>query len=379
MKKQFIQDSFGRVKKILQSQTPHSSWCYKADLEEIFKQALKTLFDDMEVVGEEISFLYGDNKNIDDQTEQTIALFHQWHRRGAFANSFSALAAMGVDALDIEPEEGLLDALLCAAVLADIENDPPYHSNLHFREVFFQTLRLIKTHNSIYTGTSQVFSDDDAAMLLIAAAIHDLGHTGQGNSVEGVHYPAWLEIRSFELAQPYLEGCGLRKSQLHKIRTMLVATDVSPIGSEDSPMWQMKRAYAYHFQPEKKHYKPILSEGLLMLEGDPVLARMAMLLHEADISISAGLSYDVTQYETALLWEEMGRHEARPSDILNFLELVCQRHFYSDAGKRLFGTNIARIHALAQEAVNQGDEILPNADNAAFLDSVNGTQPPTIN
>ncbi len=351
---------------VIESQNPDISWVAKDTLVRVAQEVKETFERDIESLRKDAYFLQDETCCPECRTERAIDMFRGWHNKTSHI-SLLAIVSFAIEMLNIKPDSNLQTALLMSAMLGEIHNKPAYHSNMHFREVTFQALRIIKTHNDIYKGTPKILSDEDMSLLIIAASIHDLGHTGQGNVEDGVHITAKMELHSYTLAEPYLKKCGLDSAQLQKIKTMIIATDSSPVGSEDAPVNQMKCAYKYHNQEGEKLCKPILSEGLLMLEKDANLTLISLFLHEADISISAGLNYDVTCYETTLLWEEMGRSNPCPSDVINFLDKICHGRFLSKAGKICFASNMAQIYTLAEDAVKNGDRPFCAAEHSNFI------------
>jgi len=351
---------------ILKAQSPNSEWVDQSMVLSVMDNILERLPKELKVINEQANFLRDTGESVESQTQKTVSMFRCWHIQSS-SISLLSIVSFAIDILSLELDKSLATALFSASILGEVCNGFAYHNNMHLRKVTFQALRLILTHEEIYQNTSRVLEHENIALLLIAACLHDLGHTGKSNLENGVHVVAKMELYSYMLCEPYLKACGLDRDQILKIRTMFVATDVSPIGSESSPMNQMKRIYKYHQQQKDKPYKPVLGEGLLMLEDDATLSLMALLLHEADISISAGLDYDVTCYETILFWNEMGRTDPRPSDIMHFLDQVCHRGFLSEAGKRRFDANIARIYALAEDAALNGDDPLSSKEHCNFI------------
>jgi len=102
------------------------------------------------------------------------------------------------------------------------------------------------------------------------------------------------------------------------------------------------------------------------LEKDPSLTTLCMLLHEADIATSAGVTYNVTKFETSLIMEEFKDDKAYPADVINFLEQICQRCFLTDGGLKLFSSNMARIYTLAEQDVENGNQPYPSSQLADF-------------
>ena len=148
-------------------------------------------------------------------------------------------------------------------------------------------------------------------------------------------------------------------------------------------MMQMKAAYRFHFLGEKKKFERLnLSPALKLLEKNEKVCLMACLLHEADMATSAGLTYEMTSYETVLVRDEIGTRDAKPEHIIEFLDVICQRQFLSEAGQKLYAANMGRIYALAEEAVKDGNALFPKSEHTDFIlsfgQSTDGT-PKTLN
>ena len=65
--------------------------------------------------------------------------------------------------------------------------------------------------------------------------------------------------------------------------------------------------------------------------------------------------------------EEFKEDKSFPSDVVRFLDQICQRRFLTDAGQKLYAANLGRILALAEEDVKNGDEAFPLSAYAEFL------------
>ncbi len=330
-----------------------------------YKEDLKALDKDFDLFSNN-EIMRSGRKEAQGNTDEVITIFRRWQRTGT-APSLIAMAVAMIDEFDIAQPDNM-HLVLMSATLGSLDLELPYHNNLHFRKVALQLMRLIQVHNSIYGETSKALNEDEIAVMLAAACIHDLEHDGKGNTLKGVHEPCRLEIQSYIIAEPFFKECGATQEALDMIKLMLLCTDVSPLGEQTNPMNQMKAAYRSHFMEEQsKIAKLNLSDDLKLLETDPKAALMSCMLQEADIATSGGLSYAVTQYETALYRKEMGFDDARPQHILDFLKDVCQRRFLTDAGQKLFAANMARIYALAEKGVAEGDEDFPKPEYTDFI------------
>jgi hypothetical protein len=81
---------------------------------------------------------------------------------------------------------------------------------------------------------------------------------------------------------------------------------------------------------------------------------MAMILHEADIGTSAGLSYEQTIKETVNIIEERGAKTAGPGIVLAFLREQLGETMYTEAAKQVFGPAMRDIIARAEADVAAG-------------------------
>ena len=342
-----------------------TAWGEKNEISHSIEDGIKTLEADLDALNKQ-AHIYQTHDDAGDMTRETVEFMRGWHVSG-HSPSLVSMAVASCEAFNIQKPDNR-QALLIAAVLGDVPNDLPYHNNLHFKKVMLQLIRLIAVHNGIYKGTARELAEDDIALMLIGGCIHDLGHDGMGNTVKGVFYAGRLERQSYEYAEPYLMAAGIDEGALQKLKTIILTTDVTPLGDVTNAMNQMKAAFRFHFLGENEQFHTLnLSQELDALEQDKKAAIMACLLHEADIATSAGLSYEATQFETCKLMEEIGTAEAKPSHIVDFLEKVCQRRFLSEAGQKLFGANCARIYALAQEQESGGNEAFPEAAHTDFI------------
>jgi len=342
-------------------------WCddeYARDI-----NVLREKFDaDLAALDQGADFIFDLSQDAKVQAGLNEDLLREWIK-GESVPSLAALSVFALERWGMQPDPDLQNALMMAAVLGEVGNDLPYHSNMHYRKVLLQLVRLITAHNHVYADTRHAFSVHQVCLLLIAACIHDYGHDGKGNTVKGVFTQSRLELRSYRWAEPFLIAAGLQdKDDLQALKIMLLCTDVSPLGEPDNPMHQMKAAYRYHYHGGKSKTLTLgLDADLVPLENNAALTLMSLILHEADIATSAGLTYAVTKYETAILGQEFGKEIMRPSDCLDFLERVCDRQFLSHAGQELYSAQIARNCALAEEEVASGDAPLPAPEQSDFL------------
>ena len=352
---------------ILSAVRPGPEWVSRDVVHQTSRRAIEMFEEDVNDLERDAGFLFVDEADVADSDYRVVELIRRWHLSPR-TPSLAAFCIFAIEGLELDLSPDLNRGVLAAGLLGEIENNLPYHNTLHYKKVFLQLVRLIKAHNDIYKGTHQELNKQQIGLVLLAACIHDLGHDGKGNTIKGVFEQGRLERRALNLAQPYLELCGIKQNDLDALLVMLLCTDVSPLGDPANPASQMKSAYRYHYMGEKKKIEALnLDSELSVLEKDAPLAMMSLILHEADIGTSAGLAYNLTTYESALYKREMGEMQAFPRDVVGFLRDVCQRAMISDAGKKLFAANMARVLALAERDVADGNHAYPQPESSEFL------------
>jgi len=338
----------------------------QSPLELTIERLCESLPADCEAMRSISPLIFAGDKPYDEDSASHADLLKTWAQQGT-APHLPSFCIEAVSQLSLSLTRDLECALMMACVLGEIPNDLPYHNNMHVRKVMWQLLRLISAHNHIMQDTAYELQPRQIALLMMAAAVHDYGHDGRGNIIKGVLEPSRLERLSLDGALPLLKAAGLDEpAYLNALNVMVLGTDVSPPEDPANPMKQMKAAYRHHFHGEYPDSPLNLDEELKPLERDKMMALMSLLLHEADIATSAGLNYEITQYETFLLHEELGRPAPRPSDIIAFLNQICQRRFLSHAGQELYAANMARILALAEEDLAAGDHEFDSPDFAVL-------------
>lgn len=341
-------------------------WITRSGFSDELNHVLSTLEKDVKHVEKSARFILTDHGDIESQTRQTIALFREWVLGGT-RPSLTAICFFAMDAFGVTDPK-LRNLVLTASLLGEIENTNPYHSNMHFVKVTFQMIRMISEHQDIYEDTSRILKEEQIAVMLATSCIHDLGHDGKGNTFKGRYIPHRLEKNSFDIIKPVFEGLGASDEMLDTIHLMLICTDVTPLNDPTNTVNQLKAAYCYHFLGDNKKLEGLnLDRELSALEDSPDLAMMCLMMHEADIATSAGLHYNVTKYETSLLMQEIGSAAARPLQILNFLNEICNRRMLTEVGQQLFAANLARIYALAEQDFHNGNLPYPRPEYSDFL------------
>lgn len=354
-------------KSLFQEHNFSSNWIEETQLTALISNIEDKIDSDIKALEKQASFIFKTSQTMDGHTQATIELFREWTIGGA-CPSLTALCHFSMNKFNICSEE-LRNFLTIAGILGDIDNPLPYHNNMHFRKVVFQCMRMIAVYNEIYEGTSRAFDEETIAVLLGTACIHDFGHDGKGYTIKGVYMPHRLERISYDLVSPIFKKAGVSDQQLELMNAMLLCTDVTPFNDPGNALNQAKAAYRYHFVTGSHAMREGLNleEELKILEKSPRAAAMALMLHEADIGTSAGLHYDITKYETGLLRLEIADGEALPQHVLDFLKDICNRQMLSEVGQQLFAANMARIYALAEDDVRNGNKPFPEIARSDFI------------
>lgn len=307
-------------------------------------------------VNKAMQYIFTPDLSVDENTRNSVDLIQKWHA----AEEDSCVAAILCSAMTqfdfrVGEDDDLIRGILFSSILAEVPNALLYHNNLHFRKVVLHVVRMIVAHNAMFEGTNHSLDKSQVTALLIAAAIHDLGHQGKGNITNRKYEMAKTEKRSFELAAPYLREAGISEELLCDIRTMLIGTDVSPFGDPISPANQVRAAYEYHYGTAEDDEALELCEDLIVLESNADLCMMCLMLHEADIMNSAGLSYEITCQESIFVSKEIGRPHASPEDTLLFLEKICCGEMLSDSARFLASDNLQKILTRVMQDFKDGN------------------------
>ncbi len=366
-------EKINALKTVLSTIEPDSTWTRPVALIQTLQRVVGRIEHDLASLETGASFVFSQKWDLKSHTDQTVDLFRLWHDPD-LGPSLTAISIYAIEKFGLEGQqyEAVVQGILMASLLGEVDNNLSYHNNMHYRNVLFLIIRMCVRHNQIYSNSERALSKEHIGSLIIAACIHDLGHDGKGNRVDGTHHPSLIEKRSFALAKPYLEGAGYDDARaLDDLLVLLICTDVSPLNDRNSPVLRMKRVYLSHFDDNAENNGSIgIGEELSALLARPELSLMCLMLHEADIATSAGLSYNVTKYETRLLVDEWGAEAACPRHVIDFLENICQLRFLSGAGVQLFSDNLDVIYATAKQHLKEGDAPYKKPQDSDFLRNV---------
>lgn len=149
-----------------------------------------------------------------------------------------------------------------------------YHNRQHTCEVMLCTLLLAR---------QQHLGPAEQARVLFAALIHDFRHDGGTNGRAAFR----LEQGAIAAARPFMVKAGMDALEIERIAALVLATDLGT----GAPF--ARRCLVHHDRPG---HRPRLTpsgaapEPLARLATDPALALQAVLVSEADLLPSVGLT-----------------------------------------------------------------------------------------
>ncbi len=205
----------------------------------------------------------------------------------------------------------------------------PYHNTQHFCEVVLSALYL-----SLLAGVASRGKGE----LLVAALVHDFHHDGRTN----LNTPFRLEKLSAQAASPYLEAAGAQPDVLARITAMIFATEVS-VGT------RFARECHLHFAASGP--RPSLSgipAPLALLAGDADLALQAVIVGEADVLSSVGLTVQYGERQQEKLAEEW-KQPLGADHKVKFLNQVFQGFTVGS----FFSPNLRELKDAAQDRADQ--------------------------
>ncbi|MBI4028033.1 MAG: hypothetical protein HY360_23820 [Verrucomicrobia bacterium] len=200
------------------------------------------------------------------------------------------------------PQDGTLAmaGVLASLKAEDAAEQPDYHNRQHTLEVIVAAYIL---------GRREKLPVYRVAELVIAAAAHDLGHTGETNQRDYER-----ERHSIEIARPILANAGLEPPVIQRIERMILATD-----------------FRAGVPPARQAYQ--IARILPPMNDRRLLAVQCLLLTEADVLFSCfDLSYN--EFLSRLLSAEWKRPQPNLS-IAERIEFLSYVRFLSDASVQL--------------------------------------------
>ncbi len=215
----------------------------------------------------------------------------------------------------------------------------PYHNKQHFCEVMLSSLCL---------GRQAHLEQSQLMELLVAALIHDFHHDGSINGEQAFR----LELLAITHAEPYFQAAGVSPEQIERISALVLATDIR----HGVPF--AVRCYRHHQHPHKalpraEHVPPALHA----LQHDAALSLRAVLLAEADILPSVGLTHAYSMYYQCRLEEEWGVPPLGAAGKLAFLD----GQFGEFAVSKAFNANVDRLRIRLRQFLDDEADTEPTA------------------
>lgn len=174
----------------------------------------------------------------------------------------------------------------------------PYHGRQHFCEVMLTAL---------YLGRLNLLAAPDAHLLVVAALMHDLCHEPGAGAFAN-------ERASARLALPTLQAAGVGEPTLALLQVMVLAT-------EPHDGVKAARAAFEHHRGRPHDLDRLAYSGLRPLFADRSLSDLALLLCEADVLPSVGLTREHALCVQERLAAELG-HPLDAADKRRFLGAV---------------------------------------------------------
>jgi hypothetical protein len=134
---------------------------------------------------------------------------------------------------------------------------------------------------------------------------------------------------------------------------MILATDVSYGAQALSPSRILTRCYGHLFEGKDK---PVVKAEDYKFLADNFLERkdltlLAMMLEEADLFCSVGLSYDYAKMTTILVAEETEILSTKASTLHGFIEMICHGIMATPSARKLFKPTFEEIYKIASDDV----------------------------
>jgi hypothetical protein len=212
-------------------------------------------------------------------------------------------------------------AMLAAEIDAGVGDGRanPYHNSQHYCEVMLSALVL---------STQASLSPAERLRVVAAALAHDFHHDGRSS----IGLPFRLERLAAHATMPYLDVAGAAQDEQARVAALILATETT-VGVPFA-----RQCHDHFTRGEPLPVPPPMEPKLAMLAQDAALARQAVVLAEADLLPSVGLTVYYGELTQANLAKEWGR-PMTAVDKLYFLE-----HVFGDFSvSRFFSPNVQRL------------------------------------
>lgn len=314
-----------------------------------------------------------------DNGAKMAELFDKWRDNPP---STVAIICAAAEHFDIPPDNRHLKAAIMAGLAAEVDNDNPYHSNHHFREVTATMARLCNVNNELAASGKPgaiMLESDNVAKCLLAAAGHDLMHDGKTNSLTGPesHQQYRLENKAIGAIEPFMQVAGMSARDQEDVRVMIRITDISAPPGGKSPHSLLKGVFkeppvreqslsssSIVQQYLKDHNAPVLVDdsgkalpsasvelppALRNLAQDQTLLTMCTLMSDADLGPSTATNFEYSRKMTTLLSRENPALADSNKTLSGFLQFVVGGELTSDAGKTASQKALSSIMQEAQK------------------------------
>lgn len=234
-----------------------------------------------------------------------------------------------------------------------------YHNARHMQEVILNAQFLISINNATQAIDLTPY---DKALLLISALIHDLGHNGLSNVMNGEKHNFLLEEASVELALPYLTKHFTDDALeiISYITAMVYCTDVN---CETN---YLNLALAKFRNRQKLPFpQSSVLPRLLPIFTNPKIAELAAMLCDADIATSVAYNFSCCWDASLRLADEMAGHNVKGQEIDTLANLIKFLEEHADlksmAGMVLYSNfdlirNNTKTMLMSEEADQSSDD-----------------------
>ena len=200
------------------------------------------------------------------------------------APSVYSVVKAGIESTGLSLDDPLSKSALMVAVLAQGDTSNPYHNSDHTTNVVGNTIGLINGNDKIEGGSVDPLTPEEKVKMILAATMHDLGHDGGNNKVDGVAVPFRLEDQSFKAAEPIMQANGVKPQDISDIQVMVRTTDV---GGPAQLADKVLNNEAVEKNDANQGYHSAIVEPL---KNNPRLGELSATLRAADIMSSTVMS-----------------------------------------------------------------------------------------
>ncbi|MDB5840189.1 MAG: hypothetical protein JWQ23_2141 [Herminiimonas sp.] len=175
-----------------------------------------------------------------------------------------------------------------------------YHNAMHFCEVMLCTL---------FVAQLARLTRREQAQVVIASLLHDFHHDGATNGSESFR----LELIACREAEAYLRRADVTQEEQGRVNALILSTEIVmgvPLA---------RSCYVKHFLGGPEPVPLRMHPELVALINDPRLALQAVVLSEADILPSVGLTIEHADINEARLEAEIKR-TLGPENKIQFID-----------------------------------------------------------